>query len=116
MASWPAGLPQVFTREGLGVDWGNNVARFDPEIGPPMTRRRGSSAPQIVTGSMVLTEAQYATFTTFYETTLKHGADTFTWAHPVDASSATMLFDGQPQLTSIGGGHWRLFMSLLILQ
>lgn len=115
MAAWPASLPQELVRDGLAVGYQSNVVRYQAELGPPLSRRRGTAAPKTLSGSMVISAAQFATWSTFFEATIKYGADSFSWNHPIDDSAITVKFAAEPELEAIGGGYWRLNLSLLIL-
>lgn len=70
-----------------------NVARFEPDIGPNLRRRRATATGTDITADMVITPAQKTTLDAFFEDDCKDGAlsfnmidwesqseETFTWA------------------------------------
>lgn len=115
MASWPPSLPQSPEIRGQRLQQGSNRASFPPELGAPMSRKRGSAGPQRHELAVSLSAAQYATFQTFYQTTINYGADNFTWVHPVTGAATTCKFDDEPEWEPLGGGFWRMTMVLWIL-
>ena len=115
MAVWPSTLPQNFEPESFQLTYGKNVVRSQMSQGPPKSRRKATSAPQLVKGSMQLTSAQFTTFNTFFKTTLFDGADPFDWTHPVDGGAESIQFTTEPIITSAGGTNYNLDMELEIL-
>lgn len=114
MATWPATLPQRPLREGFQEQTVDILLRSPMDAGPPKTRPRYRSAPRDFALPMVLTTAQRATLETFYETTLNFGVDPFDWVHPVEETSAELMFIARPGYTSVAGGFWRTLLQLRI--
>lgn len=119
MSAWPADLPQ----DGfLGTDHGDDDSRLvsNMDSGPALVRKRFTAYTQSIAVPMVLTGAQYASFLTFYRTTLNQGTGPFTWKNPVDDSSVSMRFTAPPRFKSIKSGAvadrlWQGTLSLEIL-
>lgn len=94
MPTWPGTLPQ----KPLSGSWSrvpqiNNVA-FEPAVGPPIVRRRGSVRTHMVRGRFGMSQAQIVTFETFYETDLKDGSLSFDWVDPETGVTASWRFKG----------------------
>jgi hypothetical protein len=72
------------------------------DTGPAKQRARFTAVTKYYEGSIILTQAQLATFNTFYETTLGHGTVEFTWIDPFLGTSATLRFgEGEPKPSMI---------------
>ena len=116
MAMWPATLPQRFLRQGFSHTAPDNRVGFQPEQGEMMTRRRGSGAPERITGAINVDVDGWNVLWTFWKDTLRHGTDKFTWVHPITAAAgATFKFDSQPTTAPASGGLLRVTLSLWIL-
>jgi len=102
MPSWPGGLPQRPIYGGFTEVRQRNLAMFAPEVGPPKARRRSTAVGVPTSATFEMTDAQLATFKTFFETTLVDGSLPFTWTHPVDGASYSWMFDVQeaPQISA----------------
>lgn len=85
MATWPATLPPTFDSEGLEVQEPDVLIESQPELGPPIVRRRTTAAPERIAGTIILDQTQTAAFKAFLRTTLMGGALPFDgFTHPVD--------------------------------
>ena len=100
---WPAGLPQDLIEQGLSAPMPENTIRKNMEVGLPKLRRRDTSAPWPVTGSVILTYAQYDTFVTFFNTTIAGGSLAFNWKHPLTQVAAECTFKKAPTPTPQDG-------------
>lgn len=100
---WPAGLPQDLMEQGLSAPLPENVTRKTMEVGPPKLRRRDTSAPWPVSGSVVLTYSQYDIFVTFFNTTTAGGSLPFYWKHPLTQAAAECTFKKAPTPTPQDG-------------
>jgi hypothetical protein len=97
---WPSTIPQRPDYGGWDVRPQKNTIAFEPEIGPPITRRRASAANIIADAKFTLrTDAQRADWITFFHTTLVDGSLDFTWNDPITGVSSTW---------KIMGGEYRL--------
>lgn len=115
--AWPESLPQCFL-VGYGEGVGDNLGEYQPDVGPPITRRRSTSAPRPLSGSMRMTRAQLATFRNFFEVTLDHGALTFAFPDPtVVGNTLIVRFEKQalPAWQQIGAGVYRVPLSFKVM-
>lgn len=105
---WPAGLPQTPDRDQWEEAPQPNIISFTPEVGPPISRRRGTARTYLVSGAFFFTDADLATFWSFWEDDLRDGALSFTLAHPVTGTSCQWRFEGQPSAQLEGYNRHRL--------
>ena len=96
MDTWPATLPQRLSADASVQD-DESRAITDMDSGPASVRNRFTAITQKVKGSMVLTGSQLATFDTFFRSTIKHGALSFSWIHPFTEAAVTIRFKGKPE-------------------
>ncbi|MDP2322576.1 MAG: hypothetical protein Q8N51_00920 [Gammaproteobacteria bacterium] len=105
---WPGTLPQILEESGYSEAPRSNVISSQPDAGPDIARRRSTAAPVDITGSMLLTAAQYATLRAFYES---HQALRFQW---VDPRGATRYYRfKQPPKYSSWSIYFRVQLSLV---
>lgn len=96
MDTWPATLPQKLSAD-TSVKDDESRAITDMDSGPASVRNRFTAITQSVKGSMVLTGSQMTTFNTFFRSTIKNGALSFTWIHPFSEASVTIRFKTKPE-------------------
>lgn len=114
MPTWPSGLPQGLLL-GLTRQRQDAAVRFQPDLGAPITRRRGTAAPFALTGDLVLTADQFRALDAFFKDDLVEGTLSFTWKDPATGSSATLVFQGPYGATLMTPDTWRVSLALLIL-
>lgn len=116
MATWPGTLPgfDEILADGYRETAPQNVIRTEMETGPAKVRRRGTAAPEMVSGTMLLTTAQVATLRTFFDSTISYGATEFDGTHPRTGASVSMRFMAPPQAAA-SGIHWLVTLNLEIL-
>jgi hypothetical protein len=116
MATWPGGLPDFenFLTDSYRETAPDNVIRTQMDYGPDKVRQRGTAAPTIFTGDMILTEAEVATFRTFFDSTINYGADAFDAVHPRTAAAISARFLVPPDYGMVGI-KWRVTMQIEIL-
>ncbi len=84
--SWPAGLPQR-PLPGMSRSPQRNKVSFQPEIGPSIDRRRGSSSVHIIQMAFDLTSFDMVTeFENWFHNDLLDGIEPFLWEDPVDGN------------------------------
>ena len=115
-ASWPAGIPQYLTIAGNQEGTANGLLRSQTDTGPAKIRRRSSSVPRPLAGSMIMTDAQRDTLVAFVATDIADGALPFTLPQSGGVGTWLVRFTGLPTYTNLGGGHWSAAFSLEILQ
>ena len=104
MANWPGGLPPLPLQGTLQTSPEDIRDVFEPDLGPDIIRRVAQTAGENLAFSISLTDDQYTPFTTFWDDTTNHGADTFTWVHPVTGASETFRFTALPKITNRSEG------------
>lgn len=120
MATWPTSLPQ-YHEIGLQETRQQGFVRTQMDTGPYKQRRRFTAVTRYLEGTMLMTNAQRATFDTFYVTTINQGADEFDFIDPVDASTVqSVRFTMPPTFSALIGGSsgvdfYRVTISLEIL-
>ena len=85
---WPTSLPQAFMVFGYGeATPEKNIITDDYNVGPPIYRRRTTSAPSNFGGQMFMTTAEWEELSTFFHGTLYDGVMRFLFP-PQGTSSA----------------------------
>lgn len=82
-------------RDGFSETRESALLRTEMESGPPKQAKVKSRV--MVTRPvkmLVMSSADYASFKTWFGTTINEGADWFTWSDPVTASTLTVRFVG----------------------
>ncbi|MDZ4382799.1 MAG: hypothetical protein U0942_15820 [Parvibaculum sp.] len=78
--SWP--LQGRALLRGWQMKPQNNRASFQPETGPPITRRRGTAAGKLWSARYRISEADFATFEAWFAADAKSGTLPFDMPHP----------------------------------
>lgn len=73
MSTWPVTLP-IPLLSGYEVELTDPTARTDMESGAARVRRRSTGAPDGITFSLSMTEAQFLIFRAFWDTEWQQGA------------------------------------------
>lgn len=104
--------PEGFNRSGP-LD---NVIRSPMEQGPVKSRRRFTAAPRAISGSTdLITDAEVATFETWYRDEIGDGAIPFTADHPITGVSTTFRFTQTYEIVYLNDDINRINMQLEIL-
>lgn len=117
MTAWPATLPQSqFLRTTEEDD--DAVLRTSMDAGPPSRRNKYTGLTAKVTTPIVINGTQKQAFDTFYRTTLKNGALSFTWTSPTDDTTVSYAFSKPVKWTLIRGGttETRVWQGVLELE
>lgn len=102
MAAWPGTVNQFFYKSGYSQKPEANKVSFQPEVGPPIERRRSSLSTDLVQGSGRGTSTEFAALMTFWRTTLLDGSLTFTRNHPLTGVANTVCkFTDPPAITDV---------------
>jgi hypothetical protein len=114
--AWPAELPQCFI-VGYSDGEGDGLIETQPDIGPPISRRRSTAVTRPLAGSMKMTRAQIAILKTFFETTILGGSLPFTFNDPTAGGTILVKFlkGSQPSWQQIAAGVYRVNISLVVL-
>ena len=112
---WDNTLPQTLLVDGYGQSFPEVTIKSNMDAGPAKVRRRFTAGVEPVSGTMVMTAAQLATFTTFYNTTLLGGSLRFSWTKPpAHTAACEMRFTAPPSLTKVES-NYEVSLSLEIL-
>lgn len=113
---WPVTLPRNFIA-GYTDGFPDTTISTDPDIGPPITRRRSTAGVRPLSGSMRMTRAQLATLKTFFEVTIEGGALPFTFPDPSFGGDVLVKFDKgrMPSWVQVTAEIFRVNISLLVL-
>lgn len=105
---WPGSLPCRPLVDGLDVEFPDGVIAFVPDVGPAITRRRTSYAPNVVQMRWRMTAAQVATFEEFFKDDLSMGSLPFTYVDDVTDSAADYKFmpGSPPRYSRVAPGRF----------
>ena len=93
VASWPLTARMSPDTDAYTEARQPNRITFEPEVGPPIDRRRGTAAGTLVTIRFTgITDAERETFEDWYRDTLFDGVLPFNWVDPVRGVAATYKF------------------------
>jgi hypothetical protein len=117
MPVWPPTLPQCLMVDGSAEGFADNVLRSSSDTGPDKTRRRATSAPRPLQGSMKMTRSQAETLITFFRTTLADGAASFEFPPQILGTPGTPLLVrfSEPPTISLAGAMRIVSLRLEIL-
>jgi hypothetical protein len=116
VSAWPSTLPQALFLAGYSGTFPNVMIKSDMDAGPPKVRRRLTANIEPVMGKVILSTAQLATFTTFFNDTLAGGSLRFSWTKPPAHSIACeMRFSEAPTYTKVSDDDFEMSMSLEVL-
>lgn len=106
--AWPVTLPVYFQEDDFQETTPDNVLNSQPDVGPPKSRPRSTSAPTILTGSLVVTTSQSLIFDTFCVSTLASRSLPFSMTHPRTGVTVDTRIISPPVYTPYGISHWRV--------
>lgn len=113
---WPDTVNQFMDRGSFNEQPERNVVSFQPDVGPPIERRRSSIATTMLSGSGRGTRAEWDSLVAFYKDTLNDGIDPFVRLHPDTNVPIVCKFTGDaPKLTSVGALYRHFSLSMRIL-
>jgi len=112
MATWPASLPQfpLVTTPNIGPE--DVRAAFGAKVGPETLRERTTSAGQEITAVYGMTDAQIATLSTFWKTTISHGTVSVDMPHPKTGTTETFVFLAPPATVETTANFHRVTISM----
>lgn len=114
-----AGLPRVPLLTGYTEEPADYRQAFDPEVGPPLTRRASTAIRTTVTVTYRMTAAQMHAFRAFWRA---RQAEEFLMPDPLfrpdwgEADEVTARFLAAPRIVAVtpGGTVWDVSMQLLV--
>lgn len=109
MSDWPSTLPQRFLTADYSDSLPDNVIKTQMEAGPPKRRRKTTANIRVISGSMIMTTAQWNSLAAFFQNTVKEIAP-FNLPEPGNDGAGTLpvVFSGPPQRQYFGPGRWRV--------
>lgn len=111
--SWPAQLQQYFSEDSFSFKYGVTVLKSDMGQGPAKTRRISTRPVNILTVSILVTTDEFLDYwDPFYNITTNGGTTAFTFLHPIKQENRDFKIMGEPDVVSIGGGNFKVTMSL----
>jgi len=87
--SWPATCPSAFENSGYAYGAGSGVLRSDMDAGPAKVRRRFTAVTKNHKGNILMSNAQFATWESWFENTIAFGSLSFTMPHPLTGATIT---------------------------
>lgn len=117
-AAWPSTLPPALLIKGYQRDGSGNTVWTETLSGRVNAQVVSTKTHRKVTGEMVMTTAQIATFETFYRTTLVQGSLPFQNINdPLTGANTVWRFVGEYTQSVYGQarGKWLVSMMLLSL-
>lgn len=103
--SWPTGIPNTIQTSGYSRELQDGVIRTDMETGPAKFRRRFTATQDKNRGQIIMTQAQYLTFETWFKTIIMYGALSFEFPDPLNNSNTLEVrFSKPPSLSPAGNG------------
>jgi len=113
--AWNVNLPEKLFVAGYSQSFPAVTIKSDMDAGPAKVRRRFTAGVEPVSGTMIMTAAQLATFDTFFNTTLLGGSLRFSWTKPpVHTVACECRFTETPSWTKVEGDY-EIQLSLEIL-
>lgn len=114
MAAWPGTLPEL--EIGATERRQSGFLRSTTETGPYKQRPRFTKTARFLSGTILIDEAQRATFDTFYNTTIDEGSGEFDFTDPADGSTASVRFTAPPTFEYLVGGASGVALSRVSLE
>jgi hypothetical protein len=92
-----------------------NVASFQPDVGPPIYRRRSTAICYETTGNFIYNVDQLARFNEWFSEDLKDGSLAFEMDHPRTGVTYRWCFTESPEETAQTHTHTQVNFNLLRL-
>lgn len=108
-ALYPSTLPEFVLQEGYAEKLMPQTIETSMETGgSPKIRRRFTKKVKQFSVTILLTQAQFATFEDWWDTTLAGGSLPFEWVHPLTREITTFRFrNPPPSFTNQAGVYTR---------
>lgn len=105
-AEWPASVPHEPERGSYLERPASTLTGGSLGGATPQSWQRSTSRASAVSGTWLMTTAEWLNFRRFFEVRLASGSRPFTWANPAHASAGRYLFDpaSPPEYEPIGSG------------
>lgn len=113
--AWPIGLPQRMNADGFTETLPDLALRTEMDAGPRKVRRRFTTGPTMIEGTVTLRAGQPELLETFFRDTTAGGALPFDWTHPRTGALAVFRFAGPPSFVPLVGPLWRATLKLEVM-
>lgn len=114
MISWPNSLPQSLRVNGFVERPGDNLLKSENSVGPAKIRRKSTSSPSLLAGSMVLTPAQKTDFKSFVKSDISDCVKAFNFPDPDDGDALLVRLDPNYSFSQTGN-NWILSLEFEVL-
>jgi hypothetical protein len=116
-SAWDVTLPQRLLINGASQGIGDGLLEVQPDTGPSITRLRSTAVMAPLSGNMIVSSAQLATFKAFFITTLLRGSLPFTFPDPVTGATLLVKFTkaAPPSWSPLGADNFQLNLALMVL-
>lgn len=112
MADWPSTLPQRFSLSDMQESMPDGRIKSDMDAGPPKKRLVTTSNVAPLSGSMLMTTAQWTTLETFFTVTVSQVMP-FNFPQPGNEGNLIeVCFDGPPTRSPVAPGLWRVSLKM----
>ena len=109
---WPANVSSAFMMADYAEELEGNIDQFTPEVGMPKTRRRSSNSTERLSGSIIMTTTEYATFLDFFRDTIEDGTKSFNMLHPRTQANTKLQFVEAPSISDYGPDLWKVSVKM----
>ena len=97
--AWPSGVPTRAVPGGVQVQAADQLAAFEADVGPPITRPRSTMALDAYRVTFAVWSAsQYTTFRNWLSNDLAGGGLEFALDDPITGVAAIWQIDGPPEI------------------
>lgn len=107
-AVWPSTLPEYVLADAYKEALNTQTIESATDTGSAKIRRRYTKLVRKFDMSILLSQAQLATFENFWLDTLRGGSLPFEWVHPLTRVAITLRFRSPaPSYVNVGGVYTR---------
>lgn len=116
-SSWPSDLPQKFQVNPFTEGMGDGLVEYTPDRGPSIRRLGTLATMRPMSGTMLCTASQIASFRTFFQTTLLGGSLPFNFPDQIQTGTILVTFTKQslPTWPAVSGKLFNLTLTLFVL-
>lgn len=114
---WPSSLPQFVLVDGYAEQPRMANVAFESDTGPPLERPKGTISLVDIAQSMIMTDAQLATFEDFVFGDIAQATQSFMITHPRKRVQVKVRIKGRPpyQIDPFAPGFWRVSFELTVI-
>lgn len=114
---WPGSLPRKFRNPGHASAVADGRLISEPDLGPPLVRRRTSAKEKPLSGTMTMSTVQVTALDFFVETTLLGGSLPFLFPDPMGGYDLLVTFqkDKLPSWRGFAPDQYEVSLDLWIM-